>query len=79
MAGWRWQCNIHCAQLGFAVLHPCYYLALFAHIRLKHSVAAAGAAAAAGPKGGRRITPAGQKDMDLIAGRVECSLPSFGL
>jgi hypothetical protein len=37
------------------------------------------AAAAAGPKGGRRIAPAGQKDMDLIAGRVQCSLPSFGL
>jgi hypothetical protein len=37
------------------------------------------AAAAAGPKGGRKISPAGQKDMDLIAGRVECSLPSFGL
>eukprot|EP00882_Tetradesmus_deserticola_P000094 GHRQ01000105.1.p1 GENE.GHRQ01000105.1~~GHRQ01000105.1.p1 ORF type:complete len:154 (+),score=79.59 GHRQ01000105.1:155-616(+) len=32
-----------------------------------------------GPKGGRRISPAGQKDMDLIAGRVECTLPSFGL
>jgi len=32
-----------------------------------------------GPKGGRRITPAGQKDMDLIAGRVECTLPSYGL
>lgn len=32
-----------------------------------------------GPKGGRRITAAGQKDMDLIAGRVECSLPSYGL
>jgi hypothetical protein len=35
--------------------------------------------AAAGPKGGRRITPAGQKDMDLIAGRVECTLPNYGL
>jgi hypothetical protein len=34
---------------------------------------------AAGPKGGRRITPAGQKDMDLIAGRVECTLPNYGL
>jgi hypothetical protein len=33
---------------------------------------------AAGAKGGRRITPSGQKDMDLIAGRVECSLPDFG-
>jgi hypothetical protein len=32
-----------------------------------------------GPKGGRRITPAGQKDMDLIAGRTECTLPSYGL
>jgi hypothetical protein len=39
----------------------------------------AAAVAFAGPKGGRRISPAGQKDMDLIAGRVECSLPSFGL
>lgn len=28
-------------------------------------------------KGGRRITPAGQKDMDLIAGRVETVLPNF--
>lgn len=33
----------------------------------------------AGTKGGRRIAPAGQKDMDLIAGRVECILPSYGL
>eukprot|EP00877_Chromochloris_zofingiensis_P006786 jgi/Chrzof1/2360/Cz11g12080.t1 len=30
-----------------------------------------------GPKGGRRITPAGQKDMDLIAGRVEVKLEQF--
>ena len=37
------------------------------------------ASVAAGPKGGRRIAPAGQKDMDLIAGRVECTLPNYGL
>ncbi len=30
-----------------------------------------------GVKGGRRITPAGQKDMDLIAGRVQTELQQF--
>ena len=29
-------------------------------------------------KGGRRITPAGQKDMDLIAGRVTVRMPTLG-
>jgi ribosomal protein S19E (S16A) len=28
-------------------------------------------------KGGRRVTPAGQKDMDLIAGRVTVLMPTF--
>jgi hypothetical protein len=32
----------------------------------------------AGAKGGRRITPAGQKDMDLIAGRVTVRMPTLG-
>ncbi|KAI8466685.1 MAG: component of cytosolic 80S ribosome and 40S small subunit [Monoraphidium minutum] len=31
-----------------------------------------------GAKGGRRVTPAGQKDMDLIAGRVAVKLPTMG-
>jgi hypothetical protein len=31
-----------------------------------------------GVKGGRRITPAGQKDMDLIAGRVVVKMPTMG-
>ncbi|KIZ07512.1 40S ribosomal protein S19-1 [Monoraphidium neglectum] len=31
-----------------------------------------------GAKGGRRITPAGQKDMDLIAGRVTVRMPTLG-
>ena len=32
----------------------------------------------AGVKGGRRITPAGQKDMDLIAGRIVVKMPTLG-
>ena len=31
-----------------------------------------------GAKGGRRITPAGQKDMDLIAGRITVQMPTLG-
>ena len=31
-----------------------------------------------GAKGGRRITPAGQKDMDLIAGRIVVQMPTLG-
>ncbi|GBF98176.1 40S ribosomal protein S19 [Raphidocelis subcapitata] len=30
-----------------------------------------------GIKGGRRVTPAGQKDMDLIAGRVTVLMPTW--
>jgi ribosomal protein S19E (S16A) len=43
------------------------------------SVCPAPAARLSGDKGGRKISPAGQKDMDLIAGRVECKLPNYGL
>lgn len=57
-------------------MQPLLFLQLLCLPRPSASATRSPAAAAAG---GRKITAAGQKDMDLIAGRVECTLPSYGL